>query len=41
MILNRHFREFFELLEKHRVEYLVVGGTDCKQGGDASRQGQD
>jgi hypothetical protein len=26
MILNKHFREFIELLEKHRVEYLVVGG---------------
>ena len=26
MILNRHFREFIELLEKHHVEYLVVGG---------------
>ncbi len=26
MILNRHFREFIELLEKHRVEYLEVGG---------------
>jgi hypothetical protein len=26
MILNKHFREFIELLEKHHVEYLVVGG---------------
>ena len=26
MILNRHFREFIELLAKHKVEYLVVGG---------------
>ena len=26
MILNRHFREFLALLEKHGVEYLVVGG---------------
>jgi hypothetical protein len=26
MILNEHFREFIELLEKHHVEYLVVGG---------------
>jgi hypothetical protein len=26
MTLNRHFREFFALLEKHGVEYLVVGG---------------
>ncbi len=26
MILNKNFREFIELLEKHHVEYLVVGG---------------
>jgi hypothetical protein len=26
MILNRNFSEFIELLEKHRVKYLVVGG---------------
>ncbi len=26
MILNKHFRKFVELLEKHHVEYLVVGG---------------
>ena len=26
MILNKHFREFIELLEKHAVDYLVVGG---------------
>lgn len=26
MVLNRHFREFIELLEKHEVEFLVVGG---------------
>jgi hypothetical protein len=26
MILNRHFREFIGLLEKHKVEYLIVGG---------------
>lgn len=26
MILNRHFREFLELLEKHGVRFLVVGG---------------
>ena len=25
-MLNRHFREFIELLEKHEVRYLVVGG---------------
>ena len=25
-MLNRHFLEFLGLLEKHRVEYLVVGG---------------
>lgn len=25
-MLNRHFQEFIELLEKHDVEYLVVGG---------------
>ena len=25
-MLNRHFLEFLELLEKHRVEFLVVGG---------------
>lgn len=25
-MLNRHFLEFLELLEKHRVEYVVVGG---------------
>ena len=25
-MLNRHFREFIELLEKHGVRYLVVGG---------------
>ncbi len=26
MIFNRHFLEFVKLLEKHRVDYLVVGG---------------
>jgi predicted nucleotidyltransferase len=26
MILNKHFRDFIALLEKHAVEYLVVGG---------------
>jgi predicted nucleotidyltransferase len=26
MILNRHFREFLELLERHKVEFLIVGG---------------
>lgn len=26
MILNKHFLEFVRLLEKHRVEYVVVGG---------------
>jgi len=26
MIFNRHFLEFVKLLEKHQVEYLVVGG---------------
>jgi hypothetical protein len=25
-MLNRHFQEFIELLEKHGVKYLVVGG---------------
>lgn len=25
-MLNRHFREFIELLENHGVRYLVVGG---------------
>lgn len=25
-MLNRHFLEFLALLEKHRVEYLIVGG---------------
>ena len=25
-MLNRHFQEFIELLEKRGVEYLVVGG---------------
>jgi hypothetical protein len=25
-MLNRHFREFIELLEKRKVKYLVVGG---------------
>jgi len=25
-MLNRHFLEFLALLEKHRVEYVVVGG---------------
>jgi hypothetical protein len=25
-MLNRHFQEFIELLEKHEVKYLVVGG---------------
>jgi len=25
-MLNKHFREFIELLENHGVEYLVVGG---------------
>jgi len=25
-MLNKHFREFIELLEKHGVSYLVVGG---------------
>jgi hypothetical protein len=25
-MLNKHFREFIELLEKHEVRYLVVGG---------------
>ena len=25
-MLNRHFLNFLELLEKHRVDYLVVGG---------------
>ena len=25
-MLNKHFREFIELLEKHGVRYLVVGG---------------
>jgi len=25
-MLNRNFREFIELLEKHAVKYLVVGG---------------
>lgn len=25
-MLNRHFREFIELLEKQKVRYLVVGG---------------
>jgi hypothetical protein len=25
-MLNKHFQEFIELLEKHGVEYLVVGG---------------
>jgi predicted nucleotidyltransferase len=26
LIFNRHFLEFIKLLEKHRVEYMVVGG---------------
>jgi len=26
MILNRHFREFIGLLERHGIKYLVVGG---------------
>jgi predicted nucleotidyltransferase len=26
MVLNRHFREFIALLEKHGVSFLVVGG---------------
>jgi predicted nucleotidyltransferase len=26
MVLNRHFREFIALLEKHGVNFLVVGG---------------
>jgi hypothetical protein len=26
MILNKHFRGFIELLERHGVEFLVVGG---------------
>jgi len=26
MWLNRHFREFIALLEKHAVKYLVAGG---------------
>ena len=26
MVLNRHFRGFIGLLEKHGVEYLVIGG---------------
>ena len=25
-MLNKHFQEFIELLEKHEVKYLVVGG---------------
>lgn len=25
-MLNKHFQEFIELLEKHEVRYLVVGG---------------
>lgn len=25
-MLNRHFQDFLGLLEKHRVEYLIVGG---------------
>jgi predicted nucleotidyltransferase len=25
-MLNRHFRDFIELLEKHEVRYLVIGG---------------
>lgn len=25
-MLNKHFREFIELLERHGVRYLVVGG---------------
>ena len=25
-MLNKHFREFIELLEKHKVRYLLVGG---------------
>ena len=25
-MLNRHFQEFIELLEKHGVKYLIVGG---------------
>jgi hypothetical protein len=26
MVLNKHFREFIELLEKNKVRYLIVGG---------------
>lgn len=26
MVINKDFREFIELLNKHRVKYLVVGG---------------
>ena len=26
MTLNKHFREFIALLEKHDVSFLVVGG---------------
>ena len=26
MVLNNDFREFIELLNKHRIKYLVVGG---------------
>ena len=25
-MLNKHFREFIELLEKNEVNYLIVGG---------------
>ena len=25
-MLNNHFREFIELLEKHGVDFVVVGG---------------
>jgi len=27
MVLNKNLREFVELLEKHGVKFLVVGGT--------------
>ena len=27
-MLNKHFQDFLELLEKHHVEYVIVGGYD-------------
>lgn len=46
MILNRHFREFIGLLEKHGIKYLVVGGYavglhgfDRQQSLHAAREG--